>query len=226
MATKKKRLANSLRENSDAQASWGNKVRAPKVSDNGNAMVEGGRNRAAHAAGQSTVSTRARYVTAVSKNRRSGEKKSPASVSTAHKDYLRNERNIQNGVYSNGKSVRPSDKTKEKRGWEMDANRMYSKNHKTIGAYTRRSASTDKAQFNWANGMSNQAKLGARSNNKEIQKKMFERPLKSGSYAKGRVTDRIEQGGILGGDARYSSFYTSETGEKYAERFNKRKKKK
>lgn len=170
------------------------------------------------------LSARAKYRTSLAKKNQGSENKTtPASVSTAHKDYLRNERNIQNGVYSNGKSVRLSDKTKETRGWEQDANRMYSKNHKTLGAYTRRSASTDKAQFNWANGMSNQAKYGARSNNKEIQKKMFERPLKSGSYAKGKVRDRLEQGGLLAGDARYSSFYTSYTGEKYAERYKKKK---
>lgn len=206
MATKKKRLANSLRENSDAQASWGNKVRAPKVSDNGNAMMERGKSVSAREAGKSTVSTRARYESAIKSGRKSENKSTPASVRTAHKDYLRNVQNIQNGAYTNGKSVRLSDKTKEKRGWEMDANKVYSKNHKTLGAYTRRSASTDKSQFNWANGMSNQAKFGARSNNKEIQKKMFERPLKSGSYAKGKVTDKLEQGGLLGGFARYDSF--------------------
>lgn len=72
MATKKKRIGGQFRADSDAQASWGNKVRAPKASDNGGAMMERGRNVSAKEAGKSTVATRARYSTAVRKTKQSG----------------------------------------------------------------------------------------------------------------------------------------------------------
>lgn len=74
MATKKKRLGAQLRAESYVQSSWGNKVRAPKASDNGGAVAEGGRWESAKSAKQNTVSTRARYKTAVSNANKSVRK--------------------------------------------------------------------------------------------------------------------------------------------------------
>lgn len=74
MATKKKKMiGGQIRADSDAQASWG-KVRAPKVSDEGNALSERSRLKSAKAASQKTVSTRARYATAVSKANKNARK--------------------------------------------------------------------------------------------------------------------------------------------------------
>lgn len=74
MATKKKRIGGQFRADSDVQASWGNKVRAPKASDNGGAVAEGGRWESAKGAKQNAVSTRARYKTAVSNANKSVRK--------------------------------------------------------------------------------------------------------------------------------------------------------
>lgn len=46
----KRMVGAKIRDNGMAQASWGSKIRAPKASDNGNAMMESGRYRTAHAA--------------------------------------------------------------------------------------------------------------------------------------------------------------------------------